>query len=147
MTNKIVSFFIFQIIMKTCIDIFFKINNNMTHSTARNHLDWKQSNQLEDHQPQELQLQQNTLHSLNFHLYWFSIVFQTFEGIKGMLLHLEEASSEERVNARFSCTFIGFRALASLGLFILGYLFSLFQDVFNVLDFVQRFNFLLEYQQ
>ncbi|CAL6040655.1 Hypothetical_protein [Hexamita inflata] len=36
MTNKIVSFFIFQIIMNTCIDIFFKINNNMTHSTARN---------------------------------------------------------------------------------------------------------------
>ncbi|CAL6102248.1 Hypothetical_protein [Hexamita inflata] len=64
-----------------------------------------------------------------------------------MLLHLEEAPSEERVNARFSCAFIGFRALAFLGLFLLGrqVLFSLFQDVFNVLDFVQRFNFLLEY--
>ncbi|CAL5976898.1 Hypothetical_protein [Hexamita inflata] len=64
-----------------------------------------------------------------------------------MLRHLEEAPSEERVNARFSCAFIGFRALAFLGLFLLGrqVLFSLFQDVFNVLDFVQRFNFLLEY--
>ncbi|CAL6021800.1 Hypothetical_protein [Hexamita inflata] len=40
-----------------------------------------------------------------------------------------------------------FRTLAFLGLFLLGrqVLFSLFQDVFNVLDFVQRFNFLLEY--
>ncbi|CAL5971245.1 Hypothetical_protein [Hexamita inflata] len=64
-----------------------------------------------------------------------------------MLLHLEEAPSEERVNARFSCAFIGVRALAFLGLFLLGrqVLFSLFQDVFNVLDFVQRLNFLLEY--
>ncbi|CAL5973269.1 Hypothetical_protein [Hexamita inflata] len=64
-----------------------------------------------------------------------------------MLLHLKEAPSEERVNAQFSCAFIGFRALAFLGLFLLGrqVLFSLFQDVFNVLDFVQRFNFLLEY--
>ncbi|CAL6064372.1 Hypothetical_protein [Hexamita inflata] len=64
-----------------------------------------------------------------------------------MLLHLEEAPSEERVNARFFCAFIGFRALASLGLFLLGrqVLFSLFQDIFNVLDFLQRFNFLLEY--
>ncbi|CAL6078083.1 Hypothetical_protein [Hexamita inflata] len=64
-----------------------------------------------------------------------------------MLIHLEEASSEERVNARFSCAFIGFRALASLGLFLLGrqVLFSLFQDIFNVLDFLQRFNFLQEY--
>ncbi|CAL6050700.1 Hypothetical_protein [Hexamita inflata] len=55
-----------------------------------------------------------------------------------MLLHLEEAPSEERVNARFSCAFIGFRALASLGLFLLGrqVLFSLFQDIFNVLDFL-----------
>ncbi|CAL6054959.1 Hypothetical_protein [Hexamita inflata] len=62
-----------------------------------------------------------------------------------MLLHLEEAPSEERVNARFFCAFIGFRA--SLGLFLLGrqVLFSLFQDIFNVLDFLQRFNFLLEY--
>ncbi|CAL6025376.1 Hypothetical_protein [Hexamita inflata] len=86
-------------------------------------------------------------HSLNFRLYWISIVFQTFEGIKGLLLHLEEAPSEERVNARFSCAFIGFRALASLGLFLLGrqVLFSLFQDIFNVLDFLQRFNILLEY--
>ncbi|CAL6043883.1 Hypothetical_protein [Hexamita inflata] len=86
-------------------------------------------------------------HSLNFRLYWISIVFQTFEGIKGMLLHLEEAPSEERVNARFSCAFIGFHALASPGLFLLGrqVLFSLFQDIFNVLDFLQRLNFLLEY--
>ncbi|CAL6088049.1 Hypothetical_protein [Hexamita inflata] len=61
-----------------------------------------------------------------------------------MLLHLEEAPSEERVNARFSCAFMGFHALASLGLFLLGrqVLFSLFQDIFNVL---QRFNFLLQY--
>ncbi|CAL6085496.1 Hypothetical_protein [Hexamita inflata] len=89
----------------------------------------------------------NISHSLNFRLYWISIVFQTFEGIKGMLLHLEEAPSEERVNARFFCAFIGFRALASLGLFLLGrqVLFSLFQDIFNVLDFLQRFNYLLEY--
>ncbi|CAL5988532.1 Hypothetical_protein [Hexamita inflata] len=60
-----------------------------------------------------------------------------------MLLHLEEAPSEERVNARFFCAFIGFRAF--LGLFLLGrqVLFSLFQDIFN--DFLQRFNFLLEY--
>ncbi|CAL6111390.1 Hypothetical_protein [Hexamita inflata] len=86
-------------------------------------------------------------HSLNFRLYWISIVFLTFEGIKGMLLRLEEAPSEERVNARFSCAFMGFHALASLGLFLLGrqVLFSLFQDIFNVLDFLQRFNFLLEY--
>ncbi|CAL6095070.1 Hypothetical_protein [Hexamita inflata] len=47
-----------------------------------------------------------------------------------MLLHLEEAPSEERVNTRFSCAFIGVRAFASLGLFLLGrqVLFSLFQD-------------------
>ncbi|CAL6006620.1 Hypothetical_protein [Hexamita inflata] len=64
-----------------------------------------------------------------------------------MLLRLEEAPSEERVNARFFCAFMGFHALASLGLFLLGrqVLFSLFQDIFNVLDFLQRFNFLLEY--
>ncbi|CAL6038965.1 Hypothetical_protein [Hexamita inflata] len=64
---------------------------------------------------------------------------------KVMLLHLEEAPSEERVNARFFCAFIWFRAF--LGLFLLGrqVLFSLFQDIFNVLDFLQRFNFLLEY--
>ncbi|CAL5976828.1 Hypothetical_protein [Hexamita inflata] len=75
------------------------------------------------------------------------MVFYTLDGIKGMLLHLEEAPSEERVNARFSCACIGFRALASLGLFLLGMqvLFSLFQDVFNVIDFVQRFYFLLEF--
>ncbi|CAL5976138.1 Hypothetical_protein [Hexamita inflata] len=29
-------------------------------------------------------------HSLNFSLYWFSIVFQTFEGIKGMLLYQDQ---------------------------------------------------------
>ncbi|CAL6068993.1 Hypothetical_protein [Hexamita inflata] len=62
----------------------------------------------------------NISHQLYFHLYWFGLVFQFFESVKGMLLHLEEAPSEERVNDRFFCVFLGSRALAFLGLFLLG---------------------------
>ncbi|CAL6025126.1 Hypothetical_protein [Hexamita inflata] len=90
-----------------------------------------------------------------------------------MLLHLEEAPSEERVNARFSCVFIGFRTfiiyilqiaqnqtklrsenqfleiklarLLTLLLFMLGRQGCLFQNIYNVLYFLQTINFLQEY--
>ncbi|CAL6044295.1 Hypothetical_protein [Hexamita inflata] len=39
----------------------------------------------------------------------------TFDGIKGMFLHLEEAPSEERVNARFSWALLGFALQLFLG--------------------------------
>ncbi|CAL6112860.1 Hypothetical_protein [Hexamita inflata] len=72
-------------------------------------------------------------HSLNFRLYWFSIVFQTFDGVKGMLLHL--------VNARFSVPLLGFALQLLLVLFLLGrqVLFSLFIIVILTLKTIYQF--------